>query len=262
MARKYFGKCDVVGCDKPAKAGTYCHMHYARMRRHNRLDRDEPINKGKACSIEGCDTPAKVRGMCGMHAMRKERWGNPFLGAKQPKTNPCIVRGCNEVEKCKGLCNRHYTNYTYHQEKNGEEYSILQYARERSTVASGNTMYTITCDIFPKFIKAADRASGEDTLEFNITYQSPYTGETKTRTGIAMSKYQGGKPFYAEVLTALKDYSTMTTLATTVMEQFLKLDWDELNMEDPTVQAILDYIRTNTFRYDINVVGPASQNEV
>lgn len=75
-------KCDVDGCEKPARTGraAHCPMHYHRLYRNKPLGDATPKKrtaKLPECVIVGCINPDKTSGYCSMHAARIARHGDP-----------------------------------------------------------------------------------------------------------------------------------------------------------------------------------------
>jgi len=114
-----YKKCAVPDCEKEAKPGTYCWMHYARLRRTNRLDKDPYINKGQTCKMEGCNNPAKNKGVCVMHDGRWRRNGDPAIVTKPASVRGmiCHIKGCGLDTRAANLCRKHYANYLFHRDK-------------------------------------------------------------------------------------------------------------------------------------------------
>lgn len=72
--------CSIEGCTKPAKARTWCAMHWARWRKWGDPSATPPRFRPRTCSIYGCDEPHKARGWCNMHWTRWQQHGDPERG--------------------------------------------------------------------------------------------------------------------------------------------------------------------------------------
>lgn len=77
------GTCSVNGCDKPARARTWCSMHYRRWQVKGSVGQGAPMSRPRTgtCSVEGCDNPDKARGWCDLHYLRFRRLGAPGAAA-------------------------------------------------------------------------------------------------------------------------------------------------------------------------------------
>lgn len=84
--------CSISGCNKPAWARTWCHMHYRRWRVNGDPNVTRIRRKGK-CSVDGCEKPHDARGLCPTHYKRWQKHGDPNAGVHIPAA-PDIKRTC------------------------------------------------------------------------------------------------------------------------------------------------------------------------
>jgi hypothetical protein len=144
--------CAVEDCDRDAKGGDLCTMHY--QRRH-KGDPDwaapgprirprsgqcgvdgceRPVwsagrcsthyqrpQENRACEVSGCERPYYSVGMCRLHYVRKRRadpdWDDlgPHAPGSKPSRDPdalCAVDGCGRKVMAVDLCQRHYLRRT------------------------------------------------------------------------------------------------------------------------------------------------------
>lgn len=126
-----------------------------------------------------------------------------------------------------------------------------------------NKDYTIVCTVKPVFNEAKDNGGIYDTLDFSITYESPYTGQIKTRTSTAVGSSPNNEAFYTDVLHILNDINEVEKYAKNAMALFLAQDWDEISVttpvEDPKAQQIRDLVKIKTYTLEITTSAPAQE---
>lgn len=70
-------QCSIDGCTKPAKARSWCGMHWYHWRQHGDVNW-EPQHITE-CTVEGCAEAVAARGLCSKHRARQERTGTTDL---------------------------------------------------------------------------------------------------------------------------------------------------------------------------------------
>lgn len=107
------GECKVEWCDKRIKAGGYCGMHYARLRRHGDLNATR--KKRSKCKVKGCSDFVHGHGYCKTHWYYYKRYGDPeYRPYHLPKDIP--REGAYEsyhcmVQRCTNPSNSGYPRY-------------------------------------------------------------------------------------------------------------------------------------------------------
>ena len=100
--------CKINDCDRVARVGGACNMHYARFWRHGSYDSLLPA---PPCKI--CGKKHYAKGYCVNHwrkyewANAKEYWKARSLGTYMGN-GVCSVPGCGRGVYCKGICKKHY----------------------------------------------------------------------------------------------------------------------------------------------------------
>lgn len=112
--------CSVDGCDRPARARTWCARHYQRWYLAGEPGPADLVRlpAGMLCTVDGCEQPNVARGHCEMHRWRVRYHGSPGEpGRKQvhrSRPEVCNVKGCERFTKtgtnygARGMCKLHY----------------------------------------------------------------------------------------------------------------------------------------------------------
>lgn len=83
--------CTLDGCEEPSKwNGSYCGMHYGRIKLHGAPGVPERVRGGRygviTCEVEGCERKYAARGLCTLHYGRLRLDGDP--GQAELKRKP------------------------------------------------------------------------------------------------------------------------------------------------------------------------------
>lgn len=110
--------CGVEGCDRWAQ-GSFCGMHYTRLRRTGEFGAPEPIlrmSREGFCSVTGCGRPIRAVGYCTMHYHRLQKDDVAALA------NPAPLRPVHDAS-CVSPCT--YTYVSVGDERNRAEHRVV-----------------------------------------------------------------------------------------------------------------------------------------
>lgn len=94
-------QCSIDGCGKPAKARSWCGMHWWRWRNHGDANWTPPSPSAE-CSVEDCDAEPMTRGMCVKHYARLKRTGITELRDLNETLEQATERFWAKVDKSAG----------------------------------------------------------------------------------------------------------------------------------------------------------------